>query len=133
MSATETVHVRTATPASTRAEARQHRFAVDKLESNGGTDAAPMASEYLLAAVASCQITTAHKIAAKRRKPLEHIEITATAHFADGLIERIDLDIAVKGEADADELQTIFRLTERACTISRALSVPVEADIRRAD
>ena len=112
--------------------ARHHEFVVDKLPANGGGDEAPMASEYLLAALASCQITTAHKIAAKRRHPIDAIAISATLWLDGDLITNIVLDIEVSGGPGDDELETILRLTERSCTVSRALSVPVERRVRRA-
>ena len=132
MSAEETVVVTTRTQASTRAQARHHEFVIDKLERNGGGDEAPMASEYLLGALASCQITTAHKIAAKRRHPIEAISITATATFDGDTITNILLDIEVRGGGDDEELATVLRLAERSCTVSRALRVPLERRVRRA-
>ena len=131
MSAQETVTVRTRTPASTQASARQHEFVIDKLPANGGEDSAPMASEYLLAALASCQITTAHKIAAKRRQPIEAMSIDATATFDGDVITDIALDIEVTGAPGDEELETILRLTERCCTISRALNVPITHRVHR--
>jgi uncharacterized OsmC-like protein len=131
MSAQETVVVTTRTQASTEATARTHTFVIDKLPANGGSDEGPMASEYLLGALASCQITTAHKIAAKRRQPIDAITIAATATFAGDVIDTIALDIEVRGGAGDEELETILRLTERSCTVSRALSVPVEHTVRR--
>lgn len=132
MTATETVVVTTRTPASTRARARHHEFVIDKLPANGGDDQAPMASEYLLAALASCQVTTAHKIAAKRRHPIDAMTITATLTLDGDLITDILLDIEVSGGPGDDELETILRLTERSCTVTRALSVPVRHNVRRA-
>lgn len=131
MSSAETVVVRTRTPSSTRAQARHHEFVIDKLPENGGADEAPMASEYLLAALGSCQVTTAHKIAAKRRTSIDSIVISATAEFDGDVIATIVLDIEVHGAPGDQELETIFRLTERSCTVSRALSVPIEQRLRR--
>lgn len=90
-----------------------------------------MASEYLLAALASCQITTAHTIAAKRRHPIDAILITATLSLDGDIITNIVLDVEVRGGSGDDELETVFRLTERTCTVSRALAVPVERRVRR--
>lgn len=131
MSAEETVVVTTRTPASTVARARHHEFVIDKLPSNGGDDEGAMASEYLLAALASCQITTAHKIAAKRRQPIASISIAATASFDGDTIDKIVLDFEVRGELGDEEIDTILRLAERSCTVSLALSVPVERRVRR--
>ena len=132
MSAQETVAVHSRTPASTRAQARHHEFVIDKLPANGGNDDGPMASEYLLGALGSCQITTAHKIAAKRRQPIEAMSVSATASFDGDVISNIVLDIEITGGPDDDDqLETILRLTERSCTVSRALSVPIEHRVRR--
>ncbi len=133
MTAQETVVVTTRTPASTRARARHHEFVIDKLPAKCGDDAGPMASEYLLAALASCQITTAHKIAVKRRHPIDAMEITATLTLDGDLITNIVLEFDVLRGPGEDELETILRLAERSCTVSRALSVPIERWIRRAD
>lgn len=133
MSSKETVIVRTRTPASTRAQARHHEFVIDKLPANGGDDEGPMASEYLLAALGSCQVTTATKIAAKRRAPIGSLVISATAEFDGDLITGIVLDIEVHGGPGDTELETIFRLAERSCTVSRALRVPIEQRLRRVD
>ena len=107
MSTAETVVVTTRTPASTRTQARHHEIIIDKLPANGGNDEGPMASEYLLAALGSCQITTAHKIAVKRRQPIDSIVIAATAEFDGDLITAITLDIEVTGGPGEADLETI--------------------------
>ena len=131
MSANETVTVESRTPASTRAHARHHEFIIDKLPANGGSDDGPMASEYLLGALGSCQITTAHKIAAKRRQPIEAMSVSATATFDGDVIASIVLDIEITGGPQGKDLETLLRLTERSCTITRALSVPIQHRVRR--
>lgn len=122
----EVVEVETVTPKTTRAKARQHVFLVDKPAPSGGTDQAPMASEYFAASLASCHITTAHKVAERRRVPLERLRIRATTTIDGDFITGIRLDIYVKGDLGAEERDTVFRLTERICTISKATKVPVE-------
>src|ERR1044072_1619319 len=122
----ETVDVETVTPKSTRATARHHTFVRDKLPATGGNDKGPMASEYFLASLCSCHITTAHKVAERRQHPIERIKIHSALTLNGDLIEKIHLDIQVKATMERDELETVFRLTERICTISRATSVPIE-------
>lgn len=124
---TEVVDVETITPKSTRAKARQHEFIFDK---PSGGDLGPMSSEYWAASLASCHITTAHKVAERRRKPIEKISITATTTIDGDFITKVFLDIRVQADLPADEVDTVFRLTERICTISKATSVPVERKIR---
>jgi putative redox protein len=122
----ESVEVETVTPKTTRAKARSHTFYVDKPADKGGTDRGPMASEYFLASLASCHITTAHKIAEKRRLALEAVRIQAGAWFEGDLMARIRLDIHVKGPLSEEDRDTVFRLTERICTISQATKTPIE-------
>jgi uncharacterized OsmC-like protein len=129
----ETVEVETVTPKSTRAKARHHTFVIDKPPTSGGTDRGPMASEYFLASLASCHITTAHKIAEKRQGTIDKIRINGTLHLDGDLITNIVLNIQVKSKIPLDELETIFRLTERICTISRATSAPIEKRLQTMD
>lgn len=126
----EEVFVETVTPKTTRARARTHEFIVDKPAANGGTDRGPMASEYFLASLASCHITTAHKVAQKRRVPLERVRIHARQWIDGDLLTRIHLDIQAVGPPSREELETVFRLTERLCTISQATKVPIERTLR---
>ena len=129
MTEIEVVEVETITPKSTRAKARHHTFMVDKPPTSGGDDKGPMASEYFLASLCSCHITTAHKIAEKRQHKIDKIAIKGSLHLDGDLIEKIDLDIRVHAKLTQDELETVFRLTERICTISRATSVPISRSL----
>ena len=125
----EVVDVETITPKSTLVKARHHQFVVDK---PSGNDKGPMASEYWAAALASCHITTAHKIAERRRQVIEKIAITATTTIDGDFITKVALDVRVVANLAQDEVETIFRLTERICTISKATRVPIERTIRLA-
>lgn len=126
----EIVTVTARTPTTTEAKARNHGFVIDKPESSGGGDEAPMASEYLFGALGSCQITTAYKVAAKRGRRIDALKVVVTGSIENGLIEKIQLDIHVEGDGEPDDWETVFRLVERVCTVSRALSVPVTRQVR---
>ena len=128
--AVEVVDVVGTLPTTTHATVRSHALVVDKPIEAGGTDAGPMASEYLAVALASCHVTTAIKIAAKRRRPIARIAVRTTLHFEDDLIAKAVLDVEATGDLDEEELATIFRLVERSCTISRAVAFPVERTLR---
>lgn len=125
MSDIEVVEVETVTPKSTRATARHHTFLIDKPAPSGGRDQGPMASEYFLASLGSCHITTAHKVAEKRHQKIDRIHVRGALHLNGDLIEKIELDIKVHATMSREEVETVFRLTERICTISRATSVPI--------
>ncbi len=122
------MRIESVTEHSTRALARGHVIAQDK-PAPKGEDTAPMATELLLAALGACQITTAHAIAAKRRKPVERIVIEGTLQFSRGVISRIFLDVTLHGAVGQEDADTIVRLAERSCTVSQALRVPIEATV----
>lgn len=122
----ESVEVETVTPKTTKATARSHTFLVDKPVGSGGGDRAPMASEYFLAAIASCHITTAHKVAERRGAALSRIRIRGRQWIDGDFITKIHLDIFVQGGLSQEERETVFRLTERICTLSKATKVPIE-------
>ncbi len=121
----ESVTVETISAKTTRATARHHTFVIDKPPTSGGTDLGPMASEYFLAALASCHITTAHKVAEKRRVNLDAIRVEGHQWIDGDFITRIHLDISTRGNLSTEERDTVFRLTERICTISQAAKVPI--------
>lgn len=108
--------------------ARNHVAIQDKPEANGGQDMGMMASEHLLVALLSCQLSTFAKVAAKRKSDARAASIRGDLHFNDaGDIDRVQLHWVL---ADCDEktASTLTRLTDKVCTISRVLSCPVEAD-----
>lgn len=112
-------------PVSVEVHTRTHRFVQDKPASAGGNDEGPMASELLLGALLGCQHSTFVKVAAKRRLDSRIERLEGRMHFADGDLSRIEVDFHVRGTAPASAVETAVRLTEKTCTVSRALKVPV--------
>jgi uncharacterized OsmC-like protein len=125
LDADELAEVETVAPKTTHARVRGHSFYIDKPPAKGGTDRGPMASEYFLASLASCH-TTAHKVAEKRRVQLDAVRVRAGCWFDGDLISRIRLEIQTRGSLTEEERETVFRLTERICTISQATKAPIE-------
>ena len=114
-------------------EARSHRLIQDKPPESGGADAGMMASELLLAGLLACQLSTFVKVAAKRRLEVRATRLTGEMHFEAGDIHRIELHFDVAGAAEPGQMETLLRLTDSACTISKVLSVPIRADYRRSE
>ncbi len=115
-------------PVSCTVTARDHLIVQDKPPANGGEDAGMMASELLMASLLSCQLSTFAKVAAKRKADVTVRSIRAEMHFDDaGDIERVKLHWMFAG-GDDKQRATLVRLTDKICTISRALSCPIEAD-----
>jgi uncharacterized OsmC-like protein len=110
-------------PKSTRLQVRQFTLIQDKPPASGGTDEGPMASEYLLAALASCTLTTAARIA-EQRKVAMSLVAEAEMDFDDrGEVTAIRLLEKVRSDAPPKDVETVLHLTERACTISKLLAV----------
>ncbi len=120
-------------PVSVGLRFRGHTLIQDKPAASGGQDEGPMASEFLLGALLACQHSTFVKVAAKRRAPVALRGLQGELHFKDGEIARITvrLDVETPAEVADDALATLLRLTDRACTISQALKLPVEASYTR--
>lgn len=111
-------------PVSVRVTMRGHTLVQDKPNASGGQDDGPMASELLLAGLLACQHSTFVKVAAKRRLAARIERLEGAMHFVDGDIARIVVEAHVSGATDG--VDTALRLTEKTCTISRALKVPVD-------
>jgi uncharacterized OsmC-like protein len=105
-------------------EARDLRGRTDRPHDMGGQNGGPMASEHLLIALASCQTTTAWKIAEKRSVDLRDVRIEAAMDFDDrGEVEGIRLRIEVESPSQEKDVAKVFELAERACTITKLLAV----------
>lgn len=105
---------------------RGHQLVQDKPASLGGDDQGPMASELLLASLLACQSSTFVKVAAKRRIDARATRIDGALHFDDkGDIAKATVDWTLEGDIDATQADTLVRLTDRACTVSRALSIEI--------
>jgi len=114
-------------PVSCTVTARDHVIVQDKPEELGGQDLGAMASEHLLVALLSCQLSTFHKVAAKRKSDVRAAAVRGDLHFDDaGDIAKITVHWTFEG-GDDKARATLVRLTDKVCTISRVLSVPVEA------
>ncbi|MBW3582946.1 MAG: OsmC family protein [Euryarchaeota archaeon] len=105
-------------------------FVVDKPPAFGGTDRGPMPSEYFAAAIASCNMMTARRIAAKRKVGYEQIKCRALVHLEGSDIDKVVLAFEVVSDAAVDDWETVFRLADRTCTVSRATKCAIERTVR---
>lgn len=128
MADVESGHAEPTSAVGCRIKLRGHTVIQDKPPALHGNDEGPMASELLLAAMLACQLSTFQKVAAKRRSGLRPRAIEGDLHLDDaGDITNITLAWTLVGPDEAHaHADTLLRLTERTCTISRALKVPVE-------
>ncbi|HVL47817.1 MAG TPA: OsmC family protein [Candidatus Thermoplasmatota archaeon] len=132
MTSTEIARAVLVAPKTTEIAIRGHTIRCDKPADLGGTDSGPMASEYLLAALASCTLTTMRKIAEKRKVELGSLACVTEMDFDDrGVVVAMRLRVEVGGTASDKDVETVFRLSEKACTISQLLSFPVHRALAR--
>ncbi|MGB1586093.1 MAG: OsmC family protein [Thermoplasmatota archaeon] len=115
-------------PVSCTVTARHHTAIQDKPAASGGQDEGMMASEHLLVALLSCQLSTFVKVAAKRKSDAQAVSIRGDLHFNEASdIEKVSLHWHLSG-CDDKTAATLTRLTDKVCTISRVLSCPVSFD-----
>ncbi|HET6398088.1 MAG TPA: OsmC family protein [Candidatus Thermoplasmatota archaeon] len=133
MAFTESARAVPRSPVSVAVTARTHTAVQDKPQASGGADEGMMASEHLLVALLACQHSTFVKVAAKRRVQATVHAIDGTLHFDDhAAITHVTVEYELEApEATDDQVATLLRLTDKACTVSQALRVPVEATYRR--
>lgn len=120
-------------PVSVAVVLRGHTLVQDKPRESGGKDEGPMASELLLAGLLACQHSSFVKTAAKRKVDVTIRDLKGELDFADGDIVAIRVKVHVTAPASTtdQQIETLLRLTDRICTISRALKVPVAATYAR--
>jgi uncharacterized OsmC-like protein len=120
-------------PVSVAVVLRGHTLVQDKPAASGGRDEGPMASELLLAGLLACQHSTFVKVAAKRKVDASIRDLKGELHFADGDISaiRVKFHVAAAPGVTDQALETLLKLTDRACTISKVLKVPVESAYSR--
>lgn len=121
-------------PVAVTVTARGHRVVQDKPVASGGKDEGPMASELVLAGLLACQNSTFAKIAAKRKLAATIRSLRGEMDFKDGDIAALRVHFVLAAGADATDgaIETALRLTDKTCTISRVLKVPVHATFARA-
>lgn len=120
-------------PVSVAVVLRGHTLVQDKPQASGGKDEGPMASELLLASLLACQHSTFVKVAAKRKVDATIRDLKGELHFSDGDIAtvRVRFHLAAPASTTDQALETLLKLTDRTCTITRALKVPIEATYTR--
>lgn len=105
-------------------EARDLKGRTDRPLEMGGQNLGLMASEHVLVALASCQATTASKIAEKRGVVLNDVQVEASMDFDErGEVENIRLRIEVESPGSEKDVTKVFELAERACTVTKLLVI----------
>jgi uncharacterized OsmC-like protein len=131
---TETADARPRSPVAVTVTMRGHEVVQDKPAASGGQDEGPMASELVLAGLLACQHSTFVKVAAKRKLPATIRSLRGEMDFTDGDVSalRVHYTLDTASTVADGAIETALRLTDKTCTISRMLKLPVQATFTRA-
>jgi putative redox protein len=112
----------------------KHTLIADEPVSDGGTDQGPTAKEYLLAALGACATITMKMYAARKKWPLEGIEIDlSTERFKTGeypsytgegdFVHEFRQQIVFKGPLTEEQKLRLIEIAGK-CPVHRALTEP---------
>lgn len=121
-------------PVAVTLSARGHQVIQDKPHASGGQNQGLMASELVLAGLLACQHSTFVKVAAKRKVAATLRHLRGEMDFTDGDVSALRVHYTLSADAaiDGGAIDTLLRLTDKTCTISRLLKLPVHATYERA-
>ena len=120
--------------------AGKHQLKADEPVVAGGEDAAPTPYDYLLAALGSCTSMTIGWYARKKNIPVEDIKVSlwqSRIHAKDcedcitkdGMIHRIELEIALTGNITPQQHKLLMEAAER-CPVHQTLTSEIDIKTR---
>jgi putative redox protein len=112
--------------------ARGFEFAVDEPASSGGSDTAPMPTEYLLGALASCYALALSWAARKRGLELTPFTLVARGTFDGPRFQDFAIVVRFDGPPPPD-VDTLLERAKLACYVSNTLRRGAEIDVTLAE
>jgi uncharacterized OsmC-like protein len=119
-----------------------HQLRADEPVSVGGGNAAPGPYDYLLVGLGACTSMTVGLYARSKKWPLENISVSlrhsrihandcAECETKEGMLDRIDVELALSGELTAEQRAKLMEIAAR-CPVHRTLKSEIDIRLRTA-
>ena len=120
-----------------------HRLLADEPVAAGGEDTGPGPYDFLLAGLGACTSMTMRLYADRKSLPLErstvtlshskiHAEDCAECETKEGMLDQIDVVIAMEGALDAEQRKRLMEIADK-CPVHRTLTSEIRIVTRPAD
>jgi putative redox protein len=120
-----------------------HQMLADEPVAAGGEDSGPGPYDFVLAGLGACTSMTMRLYAERKSLPLERVTVTlnhskihaedcAECETKDGMLDQIDLTIAMEGALDAEQRKRLMEIADK-CPVHRTLTSEIRIVTHAAD
>lgn len=127
------LQIRQISQSASEAAIGEHRVAIDRPLSKGGSDAGPMGGELFLAAVGGCLMSNLLAAVRARDAAVQNVQIEVTGAIAGSPPRFTVIELAVTADtADREELDRLVEIADRGCIMMNTLRHTLEIQLRMA-